>query len=111
MWQSIIGELRSDVNIEPKLKLVTAYNKVFVCNYYEKVMNVAFLLFLLNLNSCDSQVKVFNIFIRVVKICIYTQFSYELETSLNCEKCYEFVCIYKFIVKIYFILNDIYLPL
>ena len=30
MWQSIIGELRSDVNIEPKLKLVTTYNKVFV---------------------------------------------------------------------------------
>ena len=30
MWQSIIGELKSDVNIEPKLKLVTAYHKVFV---------------------------------------------------------------------------------
>ena len=36
--------------------------------YSEKVVNVALLLYLLNSNSYDSQVKVFNIFVRVVKI-------------------------------------------
>ena len=36
--------------------------------YCEKIVDVTLLLFLLNSNSCNSQVKVFNIFIRVVKI-------------------------------------------
>ena len=34
--------------------------------------NAALLLFLLNPNSCDSQVKVFNIIIRVIKICYFS---------------------------------------
>ena len=36
--------------------------------YYENVVDVALLLYLLNSNSYESQVKVFNIFIKVVKI-------------------------------------------
>ena len=36
--------------------------------YYENIVNVTLLLYLLNSNSYESQVKVFNIFIRVVKI-------------------------------------------
>ena len=35
----------------------------------ENIVDIALLLFLLNLNSCDSQVRLFNIFItKVVKI-------------------------------------------
>ena len=36
--------------------------------YYKNVVDVALLLYLLNSNSYESQVKVFNIFIKVVKI-------------------------------------------
>ena len=36
--------------------------------YYENVVDVALLLYLLNSNSYKSQVKVFNIFIKMVKI-------------------------------------------
>ena len=41
--------------------------------YCENVVDVALLLYLLNSNSYESQVKMFNIFIRMVKIGYFSK--------------------------------------
>ena len=71
MQQFVIGRLKSDVDIGTKLELVTVFHlsHKICCEIIVKiVVNVVLLLFLLNQNSCNSQVRVVNTFIKVVKI-------------------------------------------
>ena len=49
---------------------------VWCTNYCENVVDIALLLFLLNLNCYDFQVRVFKIFIRVVKIGLFNIYIY-----------------------------------
>ena len=56
-------------NIGPKLEAVTTYHIRFIIKLLKKnIVDVTLLLFLLDQNFFDSQGRVFNIFIRMVKI-------------------------------------------
>ena len=56
-------------NIGPKLESVTTYHIRFIIKLLKKnIMDVTLLLFLLDQNFFDSQGRVFNIFIRMIKI-------------------------------------------
>ena len=50
------------------IKLITTYHIRFIVKLLKTIVDVTLLLYLLNSNSYDSQVKMFNIFNRVVKI-------------------------------------------
>ena len=59
------------VNIEPGLELITAYHIRFIVNYCENIVDVVLFLYLLNSNSYDSQVKVFNQWLRHVYVRVF----------------------------------------
>ena len=69
MQKAITGrQKKNNISIGVKLESIIAYHIEFVVKLLWKCCEYSITLILLNPNFCNSQVKVFNIFIRVVTI-------------------------------------------